>query len=184
MDPAGSCKHFYVDVEMENAIKDPLYHYVLISATYNTTLKHTFYSGSVVVHVTGIKYIVLTLLRTKCACPRVDVVLQKLATGEIEMLVDKMAEFRRDYKYLPEEDFADDYDYSSLRNYFVEAGLFWNKARYNKLINGDPDLTSWDASTSSIDEANLMELDIAKKKINCTLPTRKLLLPPKQLQAE
>jgi hypothetical protein len=88
-----------------------------------------------------------------------------VATGEIVILVDKMAEFRKDYQYLPEELFLSDLENIALKNYFIEAGLFWNKLRFNKLINGDPDLTSW-VDTSAVVDATIMEVEdpeISKK---------------------
>ncbi len=177
MDPTSSCKHFYVNADMQDSISEPLYHYVILSATFNSTLKHVFYTGSVVEHESGLRYVVLALLRTKCAAPRIDVVIQKLATGEV-FLLGNIAEFRRDYKFLPEVKVTLDREYTALKSFFVSKNMFWNKLKCNKLINGDPDLNSWEPTITTVnnDESEEDEIDNSKN-VSGSITTRRKRVP-------
>ena len=122
MDPPGTVLRFYADLELVDRCK-PLYHYIALSAHFNSSKKSLVLARSIVVHSkTHAKYVVLAIFRTKCIKPRYDPILMDVTTLDVFRLTG-MANFKKDYTYKPDEPVDNKLTADKLVEWVVENGL-------------------------------------------------------------
>ena len=122
MDPPGTVLRFYADLELVDRCK-PLYHYIVLSAHFNSSKKSLVLARSIVVHnKTHAKYVVLAIFRTKCIKPRYDPILMDVTTLDVFRLTG-MANFRKDYTYQPDEPVDNKFTADKLVEWVVANGL-------------------------------------------------------------
>jgi hypothetical protein len=146
MDSNRTVIHCFVDLEVQDKTP-PLYHYNVLSAHFNSTLKTLCLSQSVVKHVDNqAKYIVLAILRSKCTGPKYEAVLMDLVQEETIFRI-PLTRLRQEYEYFITEAIHHDTCEKAFQKWVVEKGLVWDKTRPNKLENGSPDHAGWHPPT-------------------------------------
>ena len=142
-DPSSSVLQLYADVEIFDKCPE-LYYYIPLSAHYNRSKKCLLMARSIVVNnKTHEKYIVLSILRTKCPKPRYDPVLLDVTSMEIFRLTGTV-NFRAEYTYVPDEEFDNTLTKELFLKWVVDSDLVWDKTVPNKDELGRNDMTTWD----------------------------------------
>ena len=140
-DPDSSPVHIYIDLELTD--KAPLlFDYVYISAHFNKSKKTLVLSRSIVTHKqSGAKYIVLTLLRSKCPSGKYSAVLMDAVTFETFRI--SLTALRNDYIIATDGEIDKKGAEDKLIEWVEQKGLVWDRTRPNKTIEGRPDHESW-----------------------------------------
>lgn len=140
-DAEGTTVHTYIDLELTD--KAPLlFDYVYISAHFNKSKKTLALSRSIVTHmISGAKYILLTLLRSKCPTGKYSAVLMDVVSRETFRVV--LGALRNDYVFVTEGMIDKQGAEDRLIEWVQEKGLVWDRTRANKTIEGRPDHESW-----------------------------------------
>ena len=167
MDPPGTVLRFYADLELVDRCK-PLYHYIVLSAHFNSSKKSLVLARSIVVHnKTHAKYVVLAIFRTKCIKPRYDPILMDVTTLTVFRLTG-MANFRKDYTYTPDEPVDNKLTADRLVEWVIENGLVHDaNIRPNKNEDGS---THGDDSWKSGYAENIFDSSLQRRSQRAPQP--------------